>query len=523
MDKDTLLRKQVHAEVQSQFDSKLKEARRGKIQAEEELESAAERWRSERRRLNLEIDRLESELAGAREKSAKRSSESHSGIDPVEVAKMRAAADEQLNKAVKEFEAERAQLKAHIEQLEKAVADAIERSNNPLRATLPVKQQFEVKLDEALRAKQQLEDDFRRAQAEWSQEKLRLTGEMVKLRRGSPVGKAVETRESPKKQVTGKELLDESDDGARFRVERVQMEKQIRELQLALSQSQTTDDGARFKAERGQLEKQIRELQLALSQSQTAAKEHDVRISEYEAKLKQASQLRDGIEKELKNARNEWNTVHRQLTTEIARLEAALNEINSAAPSGPVPRHIEEQIASLESQLAEAVRSKTRLEDQVGAAKIQWLEERARLQTRAKELERTLSESRERMSAEIVDQLRKQYDEKLQEIVAEKTQLAKDLQTASSMLEAERSRFTAELTKSRKTGKPAPANATSTSEEAITEEVARIERSISEITALIDDPTTELSTVIRKNVEKAELDAYLKGILFSLGRGKKLN
>jgi hypothetical protein len=53
-------------------------------------------------------------------------------------------------------------------------------------------------------------------------------------------------------------------------------------------------------------------------------------------------------------------------------------------------------------------------------------------------------------------------------------------------------------------------------------EVERVEEMISTIAELIDNPETELSTVIRKNVERAELDAYLKGILFSLGRGKGL-
>jgi hypothetical protein len=56
----------------------------------------------------------------------------------------------------------------------------------------------------------------------------------------------------------------------------------------------------------------------------------------------------------------------------------------------------------------------------------------------------------------------------------------------------------------------------------IDEEVKRVEDLSAEIARLIDDPETELSTVIRKNVERAALDAYLKGILFSLGRGKKL-
>jgi len=59
-------------------------------------------------------------------------------------------------------------------------------------------------------------------------------------------------------------------------------------------------------------------------------------------------------------------------------------------------------------------------------------------------------------------------------------------------------------------------------QETIAAEVERVEQMIRQIVALIDDPATELSTVIRKNVEKAELDAYLKGILFSLGKSTGL-
>jgi hypothetical protein len=47
-------------------------------------------------------------------------------------------------------------------------------------------------------------------------------------------------------------------------------------------------------------------------------------------------------------------------------------------------------------------------------------------------------------------------------------------------------------------------------------EVKRIEGVIQEISRVIDDPSTELSVVIRKNAERAELDSYLRGIRFSL-------
>jgi hypothetical protein len=37
------------------------------------------------------------------------------------------------------------------------------------------------------------------------------------------------------------------------------------------------------------------------------------------------------------------------------------------------------------------------------------------------------------------------------------------------------------------------------------------------LSALIEDPATELSVVIRKTVERAQLDYYLKGLRFSSG------
>jgi len=44
----------------------------------------------------------------------------------------------------------------------------------------------------------------------------------------------------------------------------------------------------------------------------------------------------------------------------------------------------------------------------------------------------------------------------------------------------------------------------------------RVENLIKEISAIIEDPATELPTVIRKDVERAELESYLKGIQFAL-------
>jgi hypothetical protein len=52
--------------------------------------------------------------------------------------------------------------------------------------------------------------------------------------------------------------------------------------------------------------------------------------------------------------------------------------------------------------------------------------------------------------------------------------------------------------------------------ESLQAEVHRVEEAIRLISAIIDAPESELSLVIRKNVERAELEAYLKGIKFAV-------
>src|SRR5213594_4447439 len=123
MDKD-LLRRQIVDEIQAEFDTKLRQAKRQKEQAEGELEAASERWRAEKRRLNSEIDRLETALVDAKAALARKRPDSgkSSGIDPADLIKLQEAADEKLRKATALWDAEREQLKSQINRLEGAVA-----------------------------------------------------------------------------------------------------------------------------------------------------------------------------------------------------------------------------------------------------------------------------------------------------------------------------------------------------------------------------------------------------------------
>jgi chromosome segregation ATPase len=110
----------------------------------EDMEEAVERGRVERRRLNAEIDKLESELADAKAEVARMRATSGqgskgAGIDPAALLKIQEAADEKLKKARSGWETERSQMKSQINRLEGAVAEAIARASNPMRATQSVK------------------------------------------------------------------------------------------------------------------------------------------------------------------------------------------------------------------------------------------------------------------------------------------------------------------------------------------------------------------------------------------------
>jgi len=116
----------------------------------------------------------------------------------------------------------------------------------------------------------------------------------------------------------------------------------------------------------------------------------------------------------------------------------------------------------------------------------------------------------------------------------ERDRLHKDLQHASntaSELQVERAKLTAEfqrlkeesaqeISKFRAAAEAATAAAAAAAKAppktpSSKDELARVQARLAEVTSVIDDPATELSVVIRKNVEKLELEAYLKGLRYT--------
>jgi chromosome segregation ATPase len=610
MDKDAV-RKHIFEEVHSQFESKLREAKRQKSQAEEELESLSEKWRSERRRLNSEIDRLESALSETRESRAKSGSfKQGRGVDPEELTKLRTASEETLKQATAEWDGERTKLRSEITRLQITVAELIERSNNPLRANQGLK--------EDLDSRQKRKDDEQQgAKAAWEKEKSRLTAEIDELRRAAGDKNAERLEKQLEETARARDNAERDLQDVRQESETAQrtLRNEIAALQEELAQSKRRADAGSSAAE------ELRQTRETARVQRSQESEERARLS---SQLEQArtenSRMRASHETDLQKARAEVDALQKQFTSEIADLRAALKRADQqaaaqASDNGKLDelakqrdllqqqllkanelvrsirsQHADEHAkltAQLEASRAEVTRIHKDMELKLGkaasdaesqkqkaAAEISALRENSRRtgkqtegdagmssqlqeamqqknflqqqlhqandavrairaeesrkyadlsaqleesRTQIRHLEQRLNGSKGSVDSEVVEQLRKQYDSRMQEMIQQKTKLTEELQKASSMLEAERSRFATAAA----TAAPATDKATKLDASKINEEVARVEGLLRGITALIDDPSTELSTVIRKNVERAEWDAYLKGILFSMGRGKK--
>ena len=166
-------------------------------------------------------------------------------------------------------------------------------------------------------------------------------------------------------------------------------------------------------------------------------------------------------------------------------------------------------------------------------------ETEASLQSQAAQhVEAALADARSRFEA----QLKAKVDEMAAEWEAERTRLNSQIDKmaqSSTQWELERSRLNDELEKlarvqaatqmeaekaiaAMKAAATAQPAVSSANTEALNKEIERVEGLIKQISDLIENPATELSTVIRKNVERAELESYLKGIRFALnGSGSK--
>jgi chromosome segregation ATPase len=151
----------------------------------------------------------------------------------------------------------------------------------------------------------------------------------------------------------------------------------------------------------------------------------------------------------------------------------------------------------------------------------------------AQHLEKALNETRSKFE----EQLKTRLAEMAAEWDAERNRLSGEidrLTKSSAQWETERTKLTGELERLTRVQAATQLEAEqaitamralsgskggTTNSAALTKEIERVEGLVKQISDLIENPVTELSTVIRKNVERAELESYLKGIRFALNGG----
>jgi predicted nucleic acid-binding Zn-ribbon protein len=601
MDVD-VLKKQLAEEIQAEYETKLRDLKRDKTHAEEELENAAERWRTERRRLNSEIDRLEAALSEAKGRGRGKSTPDGKtgGISPEELAKVQHASEEKLQQAKAEWNAERERLLSQNARLERAVADAIERSSNPIRSTQAIKDQFEGKLEEAAKQRLEVEQELLRVKAAWDEDKKKLMNEILKLRRLAPskafavkekierIHGHVESVEEARIRELEEQLTEARAETTKYHDISVKAQKELatanKELQRVQrkssasseSNSTTTTNNNGAERIRQEYESKIQELQKQSEQARIRIKELEALAADGPSDIQkfQESTLRahdnlanvarenDFLQRTLTETRQQLDTQQAKTQARIGELEAELegarDDFERKRKSGAKIQEqlslADQEIQSLRSALAETrgrassedvdrvreqydlkiqilAHDKAQAETRIGQLEAELAQARKeiqRLNTASIEIQQQLSngmkeiqslrslraDTREKVSAEIMDQLRRQYDSRIQDMIQQKTQLAKELESATVLLESERARFATEFSQSK--------SEITFDTNGLENEVQRIEEMIHVLVALIDDPSTDLSTVIRKNVEKAELSAYLRGILFSLGRAKAM-
>jgi chromosome segregation ATPase len=196
--------------------------------------------------------------------------------------------------------------------------------------------------------------------------------------------------------------------------------------------------------------------------------------------------------------------VHEALSTLAALLDGTINEVQALDTEfqNRLTQAVQEAEATLQAQAAQQLDvaltdSRKKLEEQ--------------FRTKIAELSSQWDEERNRLNAEIgkMTQATAQWEAERSRLNGEVERLARV--QAATQAEAEKA-----IQAMKEAAAAKNSNGVTAAGQALGGEIERVERLVKEITALIEDPTTDLSTVIRKNVERAELESYLRGIRFAI-------
>ena len=365
---------QLIQQVQTQYEKRFKDLRKQQDELEEAFEKARDQWRTERRNLTGEIERLEESMERARQAARAETSEdlqSEIRFQLEEAIRARQQLEEELAAVQHKHEAERNNLKAQIAATQASAVEAMERLNNPARITVAVNEKVETRLAEA---KQEW-------LLQWEADRRRLNAEIERLRKSASPSAKDEKKEATRRAVL--EKLGKLPPGSAGPAPKTldQWQKEFEDAKIG------------WETERESLSLRIKRLEMELQRSQDTVRAEifqEMR-AQYEPRIHEANRERQQLEQEIQSLTSDLASERRRLNSRIDVLEKAIPEAQEAARK----QALAEAQNDLDVKIEEANRLRSRLERKHQDATEEWEAERRRLTKQIAALEGQLKEARE--------------------------------------------------------------------------------------------------------------------------------
>jgi chromosome segregation ATPase len=488
---------------------------KARTESARERAEAEKEWQIERGQLYLKISRLEK--SGGTDSAA-------SGIDPraaIDLEKKRQELASSLQAAEKAhhelehqlgtergaWESERESLTSTLSNLEASLSAAASKVDASELDTL--RKELESRIRTATEALAEAERRSEAASTEWETEKQELAKDIEDLR--NRLDQSSSTREEDRESLTAKiRQLEESLAQTASHVAPSEIEALRKELTSKLEQTQSTHSEleqrhqtelGQWETERKALAEEVSTLRASVAEgaSKIDATQLDTLRAELEARIQTATQEQADIQQRLETSSAEWKTEKQDLSRTIVDLEQNLAEQSSKVDQTELDTIKDELL----SKLAESEERRAALDGKLETAAEQWEKDRSGLQALLDASKQNIEAADEVKEAELREKLSLEYDWKIQELTFQKDQLEQEMSSAG----------------------PAVTPSLNGTEKGtdISEEIATMDSKILELTAFIENPSSALSSVIRKNVERAELEAYRRGLSFWTGAAADKN
>ena len=341
--------KQLIDENQERYERRFQQLKKRQEDLEEEFDTSRKEWRNERRNLNAEIEQLEEAAERARQVARQQVSEdlqSELRFQLENAIQGRRQIEQELASAQQNFEAERKDLRAQIAGMQASFLDSMERSNNPARMAMALRDQVEVRVAEAKR-------DW---QLQWEGERKRLNAEIERLKQASGLGTADGKKDAARRTLL--EKLGKLPAGAAGAAAKT-AEQWERELHDAKIQWET---------EREQLTLKIKKLENDVQRAQDGvrAEIYQEMRAQYEPRITEGERERQRLEKEIQSLTSELAAERQRLNARIEQAQKALPEAQEATRKQTLAEMQAQYNAKEEEANRLRLRSERKYQDLIG-------------------------------------------------------------------------------------------------------------------------------------------------------------